>query len=73
MRISEAELIEIAQRFRHMEEAAQIIDVYAAHAAQSGFAGKLLENDINDERGAFEIALELCRDDMVTMQEALRK
>jgi hypothetical protein len=72
MRISEAELIEIAQRFRHMEEAAQIIDVYAAHAAESGFAGKLLD-DINEERGAFEIALELCRDDMVTMQEALRK
>lgn len=59
------QLIEITKRFRVLEDAAERVD---------GKLGRMKQSDeIEDLRASLESALELCRDDMVSMQEAIRK
>jgi hypothetical protein len=63
--VDEAILIEMAQRFRALEDIAE-------------FAGALLPRDmprdefVNFTSEGMSEALEACRDDMVAMQEAIR-
>ena len=96
--MDEAILIEIAQRFRKLEdavEAADILHVERIERAQERIdkndyahaAGKVTyqvfcvrgnlaakeRDDTNELRDALEKTLEACRDDMVSMQEAIRR
>lgn len=67
--MTEAILIEIAQRFRHLEDIAAVLGT--RHRHESVRVGR--------EDEAFKMtcqvygALEACREDMVAMQELIRK
>ena len=95
--MDEAILIEIAQRFRELEDAVEAADILhaermeraqeridrndAAHVAKTityqtfcvrGNLAAKERDDTQELRSALESALEACREDMVTMQEAIR-
>jgi hypothetical protein len=60
--MTEADLIEISRRFRRMEETAEML------APFTGDTGELYEIFAD-----LDSCLESCRDDMVAMQEQIRK
>lgn len=96
--MTECILIEIAQRFRKMEDATEETDLHliarqerlgeridsleAKHASgkitydawcrESAGPQKELDSII-EQRGNIEVCLDACRDDMVAMQEFIRK
>jgi hypothetical protein len=60
--MSEAILIEIAQRFRELEDCVEDPELYARES-----------DEYEKARDELEKALEACREDMVTMQELIRE
>ena len=74
--MTEAILIEIARRFRQMEDAVEAVDLHAAAEEERlnarGFTAGEAET-IGAARHQLTEAVEACREDMVAMQEALRK
>lgn len=68
--LSEAQLIEMTLRFRQLEdriEDAQLL-LASMQEARRGCRGK-----IKATRDGLDACSELCRDDMVTMQDLIRK
>ena len=68
--MDEAILIEIAQRFRKLEDALEALHPDAEMIAVEEFIN---EGDGHSPRSYLIECAEACRDDMVLMSEALRK
>ena len=66
--MDEAILIEIAQRFRALEDVAEGLERFRRRHDEM-----LIDTGFPDALAKLEKALEACRDDMVDMQEALRR
>ena len=64
--MDEAILIEIAQRFRQLEDLAATVDKHAAKLQEYSVGAFEVQRD----RDAVIAALEACREDMVAMQES---
>lgn len=70
--MDEFDLIQIAARFRKLEDAAESADLYhAANQEHMKFTAEKVK--LQSVRGTLDSALEACRDDMVAMQEQIRK
>lgn len=69
--MSEAILIEIASRFRGMEDFVERADTLLAAYKETSLTTMELD-EIVEVRYDLERAVELCRDDMVAMQELIR-
>jgi DNA-binding transcriptional MerR regulator len=67
--MSEYELIEIAKRFRALEDSLEEADIFLAAYAAFFEDGK---TKLTEARAMIEKNLEACRDDMNAMQEKLR-
>ncbi len=70
--MDEAILIEIAQRFRKLEDGIEAADLQHARLI-SGTTYRSERELIQGMRDDIENALEACREDMVSMQEEIRK
>ena len=70
--MDEAILIEIATRFRKLEDAIEAADLRHARLI-SGTTDRSEREVIQNMRDDIEGSLEACRDDMVSMQEAIRR